>query len=123
LQRIKRTKTNADKGAVFSIEAAISILCFAMLLTTINYTEKQSLKELIITQQADDLLRVWSAQFETQETIQEDAKKMFGNSASVYLNDEKILSAKEEKNSISTEGIILNELLEENTVRIIVYYK
>jgi len=123
LQNIKNAlNINSKKGAIFSLEATISILCLAMLLTTVNYTEKQSNQELLITQQANDLLRVWSTQYENENTMIEDTKIIFGEKAELYINNKKIFSAAQEKNSISTEGIILNQMLQENTIRIVVYY-
>ncbi len=123
MQKLTESKNRNEKGAIFSIEAAISILCFAMLLTTVNYTEKQSLKEVLITEQANDLLRVWSTGFETTDSMKEDANILFEDKAEIYVNGNKILSAREEINSISTEGIILNKFLEESNIRIVVYYK
>jgi hypothetical protein len=107
---------------VFSLEAIIALTLFALILLSIPQPQTTTLKELLITQQENDLLRVWSAkETNTQEMIQ-DTKKLFGENAELYLNGTKLCSAEKKTNSISTEGTIVDAFLNENKIRIIVHY-
>ncbi|MFA5125543.1 MAG: hypothetical protein WC462_00890 [archaeon] len=111
-----------QKGFVFSLEATLSLLLFALMLFALPAQESFSLKELAATQQANDLLRVWSAKQTTETEMISDTKILFENNAELWINETQLLSAEKKKNSIATEGIILDEKLFEKNVKIIIHY-
>ena len=111
-----------EKGFVFSLEATLSLLLFALMLFALPPQESFSLKELAATQQANDLLRVWSAKQTNETEMISDTKILFENNAELWINETQLLSAEKKKNSIATEGIILNEKLFEKNIKLIVYY-
>jgi hypothetical protein len=51
-----------------------------------------------------------------------DTKKIFGENAELWINETKILNAQNSRNSIATEGIILDSALRENKVKVIMHY-
>jgi len=112
----------AQKGFVFSLEATLSLLLFALMLFTLPTQESFSLKELAATQQANDLLRVWSAKQTTETEMISDTKILFENNAELWINESQLLDTKKRKNSIATEGVILDENLFEKNVKIIIHY-
>lgn len=125
------------KGFVFSIEATISLLILVLILLSIPSEKSTSLKELLITQQENDLLRVWATPDElliNQDDLIRDSKKMFGENFTLYINQQKIYDKqntqnthpninlqRSEKNCISNEGIIIEKMtLIEKNIKIIV---
>lgn len=52
-----------------------------------------------------------------------DAKALFGESAEIWINGKKIKSAAPMREAIAAQGIILDEELKENTIKIIIYHK
>jgi hypothetical protein len=110
-----------SKGFVFTFEAILTILIFILLLYSLPQEKTPTFKELIITQQANDLLRVWSQECLAEEEIMRDAKQLFKNQVSLWIN-EKELTKCNAKNTIATEGIILDQHLKENKIKIIICY-
>jgi hypothetical protein len=110
------------KGFVFTFEAILTILIFILLLYSIPQEKNPSLKELIITQQANDLIRVWSQEYFTEEEMISDAKKIFNNKVNLWVNEKELTKCNDTKNTISSEGVILDQQLKENKIKIIVCY-
>lgn len=114
------------KGFVFSIEATISLLLFSIIILAVPIRENVSLKELLITQQENDLLKVWGNSSELlieKNTLIDDAKKMFGENFTIFVNQEKVYDSKKQnsKNCISSEGKIIEKItLLEKNIKIIV---
>jgi len=120
-QPILHNKKN--KGFVLTLEATTSIIIFGLLLLSFQPAEPQSLKELAITQQANDLLRVWSASTYSETEMIKDTNLIFFNNAQVWTNEKLIFNGQKLSKSIATEGILLDESLNETKIRIIVYFK
>jgi len=110
------------KGFVFSLEATISLMLFLLMLTTLPAQQNSTLKELLIVQQENDLLRVWSTKETSVQEMIYDTNLLFGESGEVWVNDKQLSKAKIAKNTIASEGIILDNLLNEKKVKIIVSY-
>ncbi len=114
-------KKFSKKGFVLSMEACFTLIIFFLILFSMTFPTKGSLRELIVFQQENDLLRVWSKEFPTEEEIIKDTEKIFSN-AVVFINEKEILIG--EKcfgESIASEAKIINNKLEEKLVRIVVY--
>lgn len=114
------------KGFVFSIETTISLLVLILILLSLPSEKNTSLKELLITQQENDLIRVWASSNElliNQNDLISDSKKMFGEKFTLYINEQKIYGAQNSitKNCVSSEGIIIEKVtLVEKNIKIIV---
>lgn len=114
------------KGFVFSIEATISLLVLILILLSLPSEKNTSLKELLITQQENDLIRVWASSDElliSQNDLISDSKKMFGEKFTLYINEQKIYGTQNSitKNCVSSEGIIIEKMtLIEKNIKIIV---
>jgi hypothetical protein len=111
-----------EKGFVLSLEAILSILLFALMLFALPTTESTSLKEINAIQQANDLLRVWSATQTIENEMIKDTKILFQNNAELWVNENQLISCEKKKNSIGTEGILVDENLNEKNIKIIIYY-
>lgn len=109
------------KGYVFTLEALLSLLIFALIISTVPVVESNSLKELIVLQQANDLLKVWSMKNLNEGEMVFDTKEMFGNNFSLYL-DEKVLHKGFGNESVATSAKIMSNALIERKVRIVVYF-
>jgi hypothetical protein len=118
----KKSTRLLSKGFVFSLEAGIALLLFTLMLFALPQTKTHTAKELALVQQENDLLRVWSAKETRESEMIQDVKLMFGTNATLWVNEKQVLQGQIKKNSISTEGIILNALLQEQKIRIIVYF-
>ncbi|MFA6269277.1 MAG: hypothetical protein WCW13_04265 [archaeon] len=113
---------NVEKGFVFTLEAGVSIMLFGLMLFCLPQTQNFTLKELAIIQQADDLLRVWSAQETNESEMISDTNKLFGEAAEVWVNSKQLSIAQKKLNVISAEGAIVDLFLRENMVKVLVYY-
>jgi len=111
------------KGFVFSLEATLALILFGLMLFTLPQIQTTSLKELAISQQQNDLLRVWSAKESSESEMSTDTQKMFGQNAEVWVNKKQLLPSQKKKNALASEGILLDEKLNEKRVKIIVYYE
>ena len=111
-----------EKGFVLTLEAGISILIFALLLFALPQQKSESMKELAAIQEANDLLRVWSAKTPTAQEMTGDLNGVFAGKAELWINEKEIISAQKTQNSIATEGALIDGALNENKVRIVVYY-
>ena len=117
-----QNRIKLNKGFVFTFEAILALLLFALMLYSIPLQKNSNLQELIIIQQSNDLLRVWSQSYPTEQEILFDTKLLFENNAEIMLN-EKELTKCIGKNKIATEGIILDDFLIENKIKINVCYE
>ncbi len=115
-------KQRNTRGFVFSLEATISLILFVLMLVALPIHENSSLKELLILQQENDLLRVWSAKESSPQEMIYDVKLMFGENGELWINEIKMNNGITAKNSIASEGIILDNSLNENKIRITVNY-
>ncbi|VVB76521.1 Uncharacterised protein [uncultured archaeon] len=112
----------SKNGFIFTMEAALSLLMLALMIAALPQPNSFSLKELVVTQQANDLLRVWSAKSTTEVEMIADTNKLLNGNAELWVNENKLLNGLMRKNSIATEGILLDEWLAEKKVKIVVYY-
>jgi len=111
-----------ERGFIFTMEAALSLLMLALMISALPQPNPFSLKELATTQQANDLLRIWSAKNTNEFEMAADVNKLFEGNAELWIGGVKLLIANIKKNSIATEGILLDEWLIEKKVKIVVYY-
>ena len=109
------------KGIVFSFEALIALLFFATILITLHFGETNSLKELLVLQQENDLLKVWSSDFPNEEQMIIDTQMVFEN-FELFIDGKKFYGTKLEKNSIASEATIVDDYLIERKVSIVVYF-
>ncbi len=109
-----------NKGFVLSFEAALTLILFSLILISVPQPKTQNFTDLIILQQENDLLKIWSKNYSPFEMVN-DVKTNFYN-ASLFIDDVPLLSGKLTKNSIASEGILLDLFLIEHKVRIVVYY-
>ncbi len=114
--------TASNKGFVFTMEAALSLLMLALMIAALPQPNSLSLKELAIAQQANDLLRVWSAKNTSELEMSADVNKIFSKNAELWINGIKLLNSGTKTNSIATEGILLDDFLAEKKVKIVVHY-
>jgi hypothetical protein len=115
MQKVKQ------KGFVFSFEATISILLLLLMLFYLPETKSNSLKELLALEEANDLLRVWSITGINESEMALDLNTLFGTRAGLEINERIIVKGNAKNNSVSTEGIILNQELKEEKIRITVF--
>jgi hypothetical protein len=111
-----------EKGFFFTLEAFVSLMLFSLIIFTLPQAQESSLKELAISQQTNDLLRVWSAKNTNQNEMIHDTQELFGQNAELWVNEKQIVFAEKKKNAFSSEGIIVDEQLKENKIRVLVYY-
>ena len=111
-----------NKGFVFTFESIIALLLFALMLYAIPAQNNSNLKELLIIQQSNDLLRVWSQIYPTNEEMISDTNLIFQNKAILKINNIELTNCSG-TNKIATEGVILDQLLNENKITIIVCYE
>lgn len=116
-----QNKINPNRGFVFTFEAILAMLLFMLMLFSIPAHNNSNLKELLILQEANDLLRVWSQNYPNEQEMITDAKTLFENKVSIKVNDKELTTC-QGRNKISTEGIIFNDLLIEDKITIIVCY-
>ena len=109
------------RGIVFSFEALIALLFFATILISLPSIPDTSLKELLILEQENDLLKVWSIDFPNEFEMKNDASLMFEN-YELFLDNKKIYGNISKKNSIASEIIIVDDNLVERIIRIVVYF-
>ena len=117
-----QNQRNLNKGFVFTFEAIIALLLFALMLYAIPLQKNSNLEELLIIQESNDLLRVWSQNYPTNEEMIFDTTLIFQNKAILKLNDRELTNCSG-TNKIATNGVILNQLLNENKITIIVCYE
>lgn len=111
-----------EKGFVLSLEAVISVLIFMLLLLALPQQKPLSFKELAAIQQANDALRVWSTETPNEGEMAFDLNRILGNKAELWINEKQIVFSQKANNSIATEGILLDKMLNERKVRIVVYF-
>ena len=109
------------KGIVFSFESFIALLFFVTILLSMNYETNTSLKELLILEQENDLLKIWSVNFPNKGEMINDSKLLFNN-FELFLDEIKIHETKIKKNGIGSETVIIDKDLVEKKVRIVVYF-
>jgi len=110
-----------NTGFVFSFEAIIALLLLATILLSMNFGETNSLKELLILQQENDLLKVWSANFQSETEMINDTKLLFDN-YELFLDNKKISGTGNGKNSVASEAVLVDNYLIERKIKIIVYF-
>ena len=108
------------KGFIISFETIFSILLFLLIILTINFPDQDNFKDLLLLQQENDLLKVWSANYPTNQEIVTDTMLMFDH-VSVFLDEKEILKSNGNQ-SISSEAVILDNSLNEHKFRIVVYF-
>ncbi|MFA5763735.1 MAG: hypothetical protein WC915_02895 [archaeon] len=109
-----------NKGFVLSFEAALTLILFSLILLSVPQPKTESFTELIILQQENDLLKIWSKDYSPLEMIK-DIKTNFTN-ASLFIDEIQLVNGNITKNSIASEGVLLDLILIEHKVRIVVYY-
>jgi len=114
----------SERGFVFSLEAVVALLLFGMLLLTTAQPKPVSIKELLILQQENDLLKVWSAHYPSEGEIIADTRLLFGGTAEVKVDGKVVAGAQGngKGKAISSEGIIIDDLLQEKKFLVTVYF-
>jgi Tfp pilus assembly protein PilV len=108
-----------NRGFVFSLEAVISALLLAIAILALFQHQTFSFKELAILQQENDLLKVWSAKFPSEQEMISDAEQLFDKNFKIIFNGEKVTcEAGEGKNCVSSEATLLDDYLNEKNVAI-----
>jgi Tfp pilus assembly protein PilV len=108
-----------NRGFVFSLEAVISVLLLAIAILTLFQHQTFSFKELVIIQQENDLLKVWSAKFPAEPEMASDAELLFKKKFKITTNGNYITcEAGEGKNCVSSEATLLDDSLNEKNVSI-----
>ncbi|MDD3159461.1 MAG: hypothetical protein PHQ98_00660 [Candidatus ainarchaeum sp.] len=70
------TKLNL-RGQVFSFETIISIILVLILIVNVNFSINKNYTDLIIIQQENDLIKIWSYNNTNTDELITDAKKFF----------------------------------------------
>jgi len=110
-----------NKGFVLSMEAVLSLILFSLLFVSITPSPQISFKELIALEQANDLLKVWSSNFEVNE-LKSDIEFMFNKNVTLKLDEIVIVESNLKNESISTSAKILDKNLKERNVELIIYF-
>lgn len=112
----------SKKGFVFTLEASVSFLIFCLVCINFVSTQNFSFSELIILQQENDLLKVWSINYPREEEAINDCKLLLGDFFELKINGKLIYSKKKMGNSISSSAVLLSENLSEVKFEITTYY-
>jgi hypothetical protein len=110
------------KGFVFSLEATIALLLFVLMLIALPAHKESSLKELLILEQENDFLRVWSAKETSPSQMLNDARQIFEENVVVLVGENPLNQTLLKNNSIVSEGTLLDSSLSEMKVKIQVNY-
>lgn len=110
-----------NKGFVFSFESTIALILFALILFSIPNYQSNDFRDLIIIQKSNDLLKVWSYEFNINE-FSSDAEFVFGKRVDVLVDGEFILKSNFGGERISTSKKIIDNYLNKRNVTINVYY-
>jgi uncharacterized protein HemX len=124
--KAKQNLACTGKGFVFSFEAVISALILGLALIATSQQQTISLKEVLLLQQENDLLKVWSAEekFPSEAEMVADANLFFRENCDLTVNGMEILTSKGKgKNCVSSEGKILDDSLSEKNILIKVYFE
>lgn len=112
-----------SKGFVFSIEAIIALLIFASISLTLFQSNNFSFKEIVVLQQENDLLKVWSVEYPSISEAVKDCETMFGKNFDLRINGFEVHKSLLNKESVSSSAIILDDSLSEKKFEIIVYFE
>ena len=114
----------SEKGFVFSLEAVVALLLFGMLLLSLAQPKPVSMKELLVLQQENDLLKVWSAHYPSEGEIIADTRLLFGSTAEVKVDGRVVAGAQgaAKGKAVSSEGIIVDDFLQEKKFLVKVYF-
>ncbi len=113
-----------NKGFIFSLEAAISVLLLGTALLTLFQPHDASFKKLVVLQQENDLLKVWGMNFPGEKEMANDAKQLFAENFELFVEGKKTASAKsQKKNCVSSEAKITDKDLKEKKILIKVYFE
>jgi hypothetical protein len=111
------------RGFVFSLEACIALIIFGLTCITLFQPTQVSLKELIVLQQENDLLKVWSVTYPTQLDSVKDCEQLFGDRFELKIDGILIHSFRENANSVSSSAILLDDSLSEKLFELTVYFE
>ncbi|MEK6959408.1 MAG: hypothetical protein AABW59_05185 [archaeon] len=106
------------KGFVFSLEAALALVVIASAIIFLPQVESVTLDELMILQQENDLLKVWSYDPPSDIEAMADCTTMFGNNYSLTIDGRELVKKPCAKRAVASEARIVNELLLEQTFKI-----
>lgn len=107
-----------SKGFVFSMEATLSLILIGLMILSLQAPRSVSLKEVLIVQQENDLLKIWSIQGFDETQARNDVFDAFGANGEIIINNRGATLIGER--IISSEGILLDPFLNEIKVNIIV---
>ena len=118
-------KRNKEQGFAFVFQSIIAIIILALFLIPLQQESPNSLKELQIIQQENDLFRVWSAKETTENEMIQDTKLLFGEKAEPTIDSRKVLttglSENVKLNCISSDAqIVTKPFLTEKNITITV---
>ena len=105
---------------MFSLEAALSLMLMALMLLSVPQPKPVSMKELLIVQQENDLLKAWSANGFDEGSARADVALMFGTNAELLVGNS-LPANGNGKRGIASEATIIDGSLSELKVRIIAY--
>lgn len=108
-----------NKGFFISLEAIISLFIFSLLLLSQISIQNEEYIDLIILQQENDLLKIWSKNFNQTEMIKDI---LFFDNACLFINNKKVHDCTFKKNCVSSEAEILDNELKLHSVKIITCY-
>ncbi len=110
-----------NKGFIISFEAGLSLIMFSLILISFSFPNNESFKDLIVLQQSNDLLKIWSKNFPTEDEMINDASQFFKNASILINKNELTIGKKCLGNNVASEAIIFDDHLNKKNVRIIVY--
>jgi hypothetical protein len=112
----------SKKGFVFTLEACISFLIFCFVCINLASTQNFSFSELIVLQQENDLLKVWSINYPSDQDAINDCKLLLGEFFELKIGERIVYSKKKSENSVASSAVLLNENLYEVHFEITAYY-
>lgn len=113
------------KGFYLSLEAIISLLLLSALIVmqTPEQETNTGLKELVILQKENDLLRVWLIQgsFNEKEMV-EDFQFVFPNAnGKITVDGKEIVIGKQEKNTVASSTLFFDNIMAMHSIKLSVF--
>lgn len=116
-----------NKGFFLSLEAAVSLLALASIIVAAmpQAEEEESLKEIIILQKENDLLKAWAkkASFEENEMLSDFQLAFPEQSGKIILNGGEIQIGEKKQNAIASRMVFFQKNMEKTEITLIVFYQ
>ena len=112
-----------NRAFVFSLEAALSLVLLAGILVMQAPAEKKDLRELLVFQKENDLLKLWAKQQKfSLEEMRKDFVFAFPNSSGeITVNEKALLIGKKTGTAISSEITFFGSEMEKISVSVSVF--